>query len=603
MKNIKDSFKLFRFNIRTIVVFQIMLQVVSAAVLIPFCYAFMNLVIRASGVTYLSRENVAHFVRVPTTWVGIFMFFVILSFFLLINVSGLSICYDWANHTKKIGLIRMLILSIRHSVRVFFPHNFPMPLFVLCYLPVTGATVVGLALLNFKFPRYLTSAVTYNKWVAIALLAGYIILNIFFFMYVFAIHVFIIRKVPFIGAMRIARRILYKKKSHVLPGLFLVTIGILGLSWGMHFLLTGPLLHWLLGFKHLKTAAALIFESLNVALYLFYVTLFTPLLHSFICNSFYNNVPDSSRETKIEDYVDVNAAFRLRRGIYLIIAVVILAIAMDVIFYVLIKTDTLVLNADHLNSVTITAHRGASKKAPENSLSAFEIAIEDGADVIELDVRQTKDGVVVVMHDENIKRVTGVNKKIGDLTYEELLQYNLDADHGKDFPNEKIPTLREAIELIDGRADMNIELKPAKTDTNLETCVAALVEEYDLYDSCVVTSQTYDSIRKIKQYDEKIKTVYVMSVAMGQFFDLEYADAFSIKYIYANSEVVKRVHEAGKDIYVWTIDDERNLERMMLLNVDSIITNRPDRLKKGMVKNIYGDSLFEYLNMYLESQY
>ena len=78
MKNIKDSFKLFRFNFRTIVVFQIMLQVVSAAVLIPFCYAFMNLVIRASGVTYLSRENVAHFVRVPTTWVGIFLFFVIL---------------------------------------------------------------------------------------------------------------------------------------------------------------------------------------------------------------------------------------------------------------------------------------------------------------------------------------------------------------------------------------------------------------------------------------------------------------------------------------------------------------------------------------------
>ena len=150
---------------------------------------------------------------------------------------------------------------------------------------------------------------------------------------------------------------------------------------------------------------------------------------------------------------------------------------------------------------------------------------------------------------------------------------------------------------------MNIELKPAKTDINLEECVAELVAEYDLYDSCVVTSQTYDSIRKIKQYDEKIKTVYVMSVAMGQFFDLEYADAFSIKYIYVNGEVVKRVHDAGKDIYVWTIDDERNLERMMLLNVDSIITNRPDRLKKGMVKNMYGDTLFEYLNMYLESQY
>ena len=603
MKNIKDSFKLFRFNIRRIVAFELVLQVISAALLIPFCYAFLNLTIRASGVTYLSRENVAQFVRMPTTWIGVFIFAVILSFFLLINVSGLSICYDWANHTKKIGLIRMLILAVRHSVRVFIPHNMPMPLFVLCYLPVTGATIVGLTLLNIKFPRYLSDAIVINKWVAIGLVLGYIILNLCFFTYVFAIHVFIIRKVPFVGAMRIARRILYKKKLRVLPGLFAVTVAILGMSWLMHFLLTGPLLHWMLQFKRLALAAGFVFESLNVVLYLLYVMLFTPLLHAFICNSFYNNVPDPSREQKIEDYVDINAALKLKRGIYIIIAVVLLAIAVDVAFYVLIKTDTLVLKADHINSVTITAHRGASKKAPENSLSAFEIAIADGADVVELDVRQTKDGVVVVMHDENIKRVTGANKKIGDLTYEELLQYNLDADHGDEFPDEKIPTLREAIELIDGRVDMNIELKPAKTDINLEECVAELVAEYDLYDSCVVTSQTYDSIRKIKQYDEKIKTVYVMSVAMGQFFDLEYADAFSIKYIYVNGEVVKRVHDAGKDIYVWTIDDERNLERMMLLNVDSIITNRPDRLKKGMVKNMYGDTLFEYLNMYLESQY
>ena len=78
MKNIKDSFKLFRFNIRRIVAFELVLQVISTALLIPFCYAFLNLVIRASGVTYLSRDNVSQFVHMPTTWIGVFIFAVIL---------------------------------------------------------------------------------------------------------------------------------------------------------------------------------------------------------------------------------------------------------------------------------------------------------------------------------------------------------------------------------------------------------------------------------------------------------------------------------------------------------------------------------------------
>ncbi|MBP5192332.1 MAG: glycerophosphoryl diester phosphodiesterase membrane domain-containing protein [Eubacterium sp.] len=603
MKSIKDSLKLFRFNIRRVICFEIILMIVSTAILVPGGYLFLNFAIRANGDTYLSRENVSSFLSAPTTWIALLIVLLILSFFLLINYSGISICYDWANHTEKIGLIRMLALSVRHGLRVFVPHNLPMFIFIICFMPLTGAIVVGLLLLNFKLPVYIAGALAVNLKVTIPILAGYLLLNLINFVFIFALHTFVIRKIHFFKAMAEAFRIVKGKMLRVIPGLFLVNVVILGGSYGLHFLLTGPLLHWILKIKGAGFVAGFVFESVNVVLFFIYLIIGIPVLYSFICNSYYNNVPDESGSSSIDDYEEVDGKTNRKRRLSIVLSITMLAIIIDVTFYILITSNVISLHADYMNKVTITAHRGASKKAPENSLSAFEVAIEDGADVVELDVRQTKDGVVVVMHDENLKRTCGVNKKVGNLTYEELQGIYIDAGHKDKYPNEKIPTLREAIELVDGRAEMNIEIKSASTDTDLEESVAEIVREYDLFDSCVVTSPTYESIRKVKRYDDRIKTVYVMSVAMGDFYDLKYADAFSLKYRYVTSEVVDKVHRHGKEIYAWVVDDDKTLERMMLLNVDSIITNKPGHMKKNMYKNIYGDSLFEYLNMYLESSY
>ena len=99
MKSIKDSLKLFRFNIRRVICFEIILMIVSTAILVPGGYLFLNFAIRANGDTYLSRENVSSFLSAPTTWIALLIVLLILSFFLLINYSGISICYDWANHT------------------------------------------------------------------------------------------------------------------------------------------------------------------------------------------------------------------------------------------------------------------------------------------------------------------------------------------------------------------------------------------------------------------------------------------------------------------------------------------------------------------------
>ena len=371
------------------------------------------------------------------------------------------------------------------------------------------------------------------------------------------------------------------------------------------YLYRSNVLEFVLRIKFGSRVWMMVYEVIKTVSSFTYVILGLPIVIAYICNSYYNVAPEEEGPNidNLEEY-DAKKSSRRERKVFVFIMCI--AMIVDLGFYALKRYNVISINADYMTKVTITAHRGASEDAPENTLAAFDKAIEQGADVVELDVRQTKDGEVVVMHDESLKRTCGVNKKVGKLTYDKILECSPTKRHkGSDkelYAEEKIPTLRQVLELVGDRAMLNIEIKPARTDDHLEARVAELIQEFDYYDNCVVTSPTYGSIRKIKNIDPRIKTVYVMSVAIGDFYALPYADAFSIKYRYVNTEIVRQIHELDKEVYVWTVDDKDTLESMMLLDVDSIITNKPEEMRRAMYENYYGDTLLERINNYVENQ-
>ncbi len=228
----------------------------------------------------------------------------------------------------------------------------------------------------------------------------------------------------------------------------------------------------------------------------------------------------------------------------------------------------------------ITAHRGASIKYPENTMAAFRGAKKLGADWIELDVQQTKDKQIVVSHDTNLSRVTGVNKDIIDMNYSEIKKLDAGSFFNKKFKGEKIPLLKEVLEFAKkNNIRLNIELKPTGKEKNFEKQVVDLIKEYNFEDRCVVTSQVYNVLKKIKKYDKDIKTVYVMSIAIGKITDAKYADAFSIEATNVTETQVSRVHNAGKELYAWTVNKEESINKMIDMNVDNIIT---DNIKLGV---------------------
>lgn len=233
------------------------------------------------------------------------------------------------------------------------------------------------------------------------------------------------------------------------------------------------------------------------------------------------------------------------------------------------------------------AHRGASHVAPENTLSAFKMAMELGADGIELDVMLSKDGEVIVIHDYEVDRTTDGHGFVKDMTLSELKGLDAGSWFDPKFAGERIPTLQEVIDLVGEEMVMNIELKTkaiTKTD-GLEAKVAEIIAENDLYDSVIVSSFNPFALWRIKRADGRIRTGLLYAedlpiyLARAWLRPLARPDALHPKYTMVDESYMRWAKARGYYVNVWTVDDENEMKRLLDLGVDGIITNRPELLK------------------------
>ena len=247
----------------------------------------------------------------------------------------------------------------------------------------------------------------------------------------------------------------------------------------------------------------------------------------------------------------------------------------------------------------VTAHRGASARYPENTMAAFEGAKELGADWIELDVQQSKDGKIIVMHDTNFKRTTGVDANTWELTYEEISKLDAGSFFGSEFAGEKIPLLSEVVEFAkENNMKLNIELKPTGHETDFEKNVVDVVKAAGIEKDCVITSQVYEVLENVKAYDSSITTVYVMTLAYGDINKLKAADHFSVEATNVTPGLISSVHREGKQLYVWTVNTRESIIKMAELNVDNIITDDIELAKKCIYESRYSNLLAEYIKLF-----
>ncbi len=232
------------------------------------------------------------------------------------------------------------------------------------------------------------------------------------------------------------------------------------------------------------------------------------------------------------------------------------------------------------SGVAVTAHRGGARFAPENTLSAMETAVEALADYAEIDVQETKDGEIVLLHDTNLKRVTGLNANIWELSYQEVSQLDAGIKFHKKFRGEKIPTLSQVLEYCRGKIRLNIELKYNGHNGQIVPKVVKIIEEYGGQDTCVITSMNYGYLEQVKALNPQIATGYTLSMVYGNLSEMKAADFFSVKYTYLNAAFVRRAHALGKEVCAWTLNYQGDIQKMLDCGVDNIITDDPELVRR-----------------------
>ena len=224
--------------------------------------------------------------------------------------------------------------------------------------------------------------------------------------------------------------------------------------------------------------------------------------------------------------------------------------------------------------VDIIAHRGASGAAPENTLAAFERAIEDRADWIELDVQENADGTVIVAHDSDFMKLARNRLKVWDATDKQLQDVDIGSWFDPKFSDQRVPTLRQALDLAKGNIGVVIELKYYRHDQSLESRVVDVVEETGMASNVKIMSLKLAGLRKSIALRPEWPHGLLNTTSIGDLTRLE-VNFLALNARAASYAMIRNAHKKGMKVYVWIINDSIQMSVMMSWGADSIITDEP----------------------------
>lgn len=599
---LKNTFKIIKFNLKTLIKFELFYKFILAIILIPMVIGIFNLTMNLTGYTYLTIENILSFLLNPITIILLLLLIIFLTIITLFDISTLIVIFDLSYHEKKISVKEAIKVSISRCKNVFKLKNISVAFLVLFLIPFVNLGLSSNVITSIKIPEFIMDFIVSNKTLFILYIILYLFLISLISKWLYSLYYLIIENKSFKESRKASKELI--KGNKILDIIKILFAQFLLFVTYILFLLIGLVIVIVLNniLTHLK-----IVESILITLVWLFIGI-SLIIASIVSNGvsyaiisslFYKHKLDKGENIvpiKYEQIIKEKKKNNILKWSLVVISLF-TVIGGTVLTYQIVSGKAN-LNIEYVRNMEITAHRGASVKYPENTMAAFRGAKKLGADWIELDVQQTKDKQIVVSHDTNLKRVTGVDKDIIDMTYEEISKLDAGSFKGKEFTGEKIPLLTEVLEFADeNNIRLNIELKPTGEEIDFEKQVVELIKEYNMKDRCVVTSQVYEVLEKVKKYDKNIKTVYVMSIAIGDITDLKYADSFSVEASNVTEALVNKVHNVGKELYAWTVNTKESINNMIDMNVDNIITDNIELGKKTVSESKHSNIITEFLKL------
>ena len=575
LKSLKNNLWLLKQSKRHILLFECAYKLLAVAIFYPAVTGVIRLCMKISGINYLTNEYIGKALMNPVIDLFCLIGIIGIVAYCIFEMAYLAVCFETRRkgiHASIIDNIYNAFLQLKKLIRI---QSIPLFLFFLISIIFINVTVIGNLVFTETIGNLIEGVVRRKGYI---IYVPVILTGVFIYYWVirgiFAFNIYITEGKNFGESYKRSSVLVRKNVLKIIGTVALYNIVLLLVIYMFYVVISLILIAGvkLLDIAYLGSAVYLsVLSTIRTIVRLFLVFISIPCSFSMISYMYYKYEKQSEISFEFVD-IDEGSA-RINRIIYSL--VLLLSIVLDVLYVVYTFNSNPFERVAIFHDTQITAHRGASKEAPENTMAAFQKAIDDMADCIELDVQMTRDGYIVVMHDTSTYRTTGVAGNITDMTYEEVKKLDAGYWFSEKYFGEGVPLFEDVLKLAKGRIKLNVEIKSSADSSIVAQKVVALIQQYSMERECVITSFDYNALLAVKDITQDIQTGYILSVAYGKFYQNDGVDFFSVNASFLTKRVVDAIHNTGKQVYAWTVNNDTSIKNLANKGIDNIITDVP----------------------------
>ncbi len=587
-------------SIPQIILFELMFKLILTAIGAPLIALLIKLAMNHADIRYLTGENMLSFLLSPVTIGILILMLFVIAFFSMVELSALVAGFGFRFREQKITITGMLRSGIAAFFKAFRGKGILSFLGFMLVVPLAQFT---LSSGMFSMPILPMLRTVFGSSGSIIFIIVFIIIELLVVWLLsergYTLHYLVLTKSPFSECTLKSKRALKGRRVGTALTIILWSVLLLVALTTVIFAVSFLIIYGIKGFSGPQAALVSALRVLSYAGEILFA-ISTVITAPFIMGSLTSKFLSDDIQEKEITLPQVHEK-KHPKSLKIATITTLLAVSIFLNFSYLreIYRGNVSLGMGIFSTTQVTAHRGFSHVAPENTIYAFQEAIAANADYIELDVQQTRDGQLVVFHDTMLDRTTDGKGKLRDFTYEELQTLSCGSWFKKgDFSDAKIMLLSEVLDLVGDDAMLNIEIKKGGNTAETARKTAELLIEYDMTDSCYITSFNYSALKEAKKTDPDIKTALIANIATPSLYtQLRDIDALSLNYIFVNQNIVNSVHKNGKRVFVWTVNTREDIDRMISLGADNIITDRPDIAEKAVYSYGKGDFVLSLLEL------
>jgi glycerophosphoryl diester phosphodiesterase len=574
-KQITDTFRIFAFSYKEILIFELLYKMLTLFIFIPAISSIFRGLLRLGGFVGATNYELLQFAMSKYGLLCMLILIPIATLLIFLEFSVLIILSYYGYKRQRIGLVQAFLQSLSYLPSLFKFGFLGLALYLLLFLPLGAGS--GAALLpSLEIPNFISGELVKTGGGTLLLIGVMAVMLFFNIRWTFLLHIVVIEGAEsFRKAAKKSAALLKKRHIRTAVVMLAVLLSYLLVVILMIVVFVGAvgLLYFLWEQQTVFASVVRIVALKSAVLSLYLATLFlmplyiTTITRLYMVKADPDQVviqlpePKSKEDRSIQNQ---GLLHKHKRKIIVLGSVTLFAAALAL----LPAIDGLQVDDQ---KIEIMAHRGYVSKGPENTIEAIQGAIEAHADYAEIDVLETKDGDLAVIHDTNLKRLTGSHAQVYDLTMHELRE--LEVKQGN-FTG-RISSLAEVMDMARGKIKLNIEIKTHGMEQNLVNTFTRIVRENHFENECIVQSLDYEIVQQVKAAAPDLQVGYIMFAGVPDMATIR-ADFVVMEEYMVKESVIASAKRHHKPIYVWTVNNTESMGRFFSMGVDGIITDYPE---------------------------